>query len=304
MYAAIRTTDAAGVWSRLRSSERTASLYFAYVSVLAAVLPLAGEVRLRVWCVNLLLGALFIFLSTGRGPESLRDWLPAPLILLAYKEMGWLAQPHTDIRLETAWVQWDRLVLDHWGVKAALEAFGPLVPGFLELCYLLVYLMVPAAIALGTIYARDRIESLSFPLLATCLLTYGLFPYFPSEPPRTVFADDLVPQFQTIFRQINWYICGGYGIHTSVFPSGHVSSAIASTVGVYRLMPQRRWAWGSLAIVSAGIFVATIYGRYHYLVDSVAGAFVALVVLYILRPPSASKDIATGSPLSKTPNIG
>lgn len=273
--------DRAGLWQRLRTPEKVAAAYFGYVSLLAAVLPVATDMRLQVWAVNLLLGCLMVWLSQDRYP-SLRDWLPAPLILLAYKEMGWLAQPHTSIERETGWVYWDRLLLQDWGLKALLEAAGPAIPGLLELCYLLVYAMIPVSIALATIYARDRVEELTLPLLVTCLVTYGLFPYFPSEPPRTVFPTDLVPTYQTVFRQINWYICGGYGIHTSVFPSGHVSSAIAASVGVYRLMPERRWAWVTLSLVSAGIFAATIYGRYHYVVDSLAGAGVAVVVLSLL----------------------
>ncbi len=284
MHVATLALDTVG---RLRSSERAAAFYFVYVSALAAILPLAGETRLRIWGVNLLLGGLFAYLS--HAPKAWRDWLPAALILLAYKEMGWLAQPHYDINRETAWVQWDRLVLGEGGVKALIESAGPAIPGLLELCYLLVYVMVPVSIGLATIYARDRVEQLTLPLLVTCLLTYALFPFFPSEPPRTVFPTDLVPTYQTLFRQINWYICGGYGIHTSVFPSGHVSSAIAATVGVYRLMPQRRWAWGTLTLVAIGIFIATVYGRYHYLVDSLAGALVAVLVLTTLprrRGPS------------------
>ena len=274
--------DTVGLWRRLRVSEQAAGLYFLYVSALAAILPLAGEKRLRIWSVNLLLGGLFACLS--HAPTALRDWLPAPLILLAYKEMGWLAQPHADISRETAWVYWDRLVLGDYGVKALIECAGPAIPGLLELCYLLVYVMVPVSIGLATIYARDRVEHLTFPLLVTCLITYALFPFFASEPPRTVFPTDLVPTYQTLFRQINWYICGGYGIHTSVFPSGHVASASAATAGVYRLMPQRRWAWGTLALISPGIFIATVYGRYHFLVDSLAGALVALIVLTLTSP--------------------
>lgn len=282
--------ETAGLWRRLRATEQAASVYFLYVSLLAAILPLPWETRLQVWAVNLTLRGVLLYASSGRAPESLRDWLPAPLILLAYKEMGWLAQPHADIVRETNWVQYDRLFLNDWGIKTLLESAGPIVPGLLELCYLLVYAMIPFAIALATIYARDRVEQLTFPLLITCLVTYGLFPFFPSEPPRTVFPTDLVPTYQTVFRQLNWYICGGYGIHTSVFPSGHVSSAIAATFGVYRLMPERRWAWATLAVVTTGIFIATIYGRYHYLVDSVAGALVALAVLAATAGPRHSKS--------------
>ena len=290
MQVATLAVDAVDLWRRLRPSERAAGFYFLYVSALAAGLPLAGQTRLRIWGVNLLVGGLLAYLAQAPAKRlDWRDWLPAALILLAYKEMGWLAQPHYDINRETAWVHWDRLVLGQWGVKALIESAGPAIPGLLELCYLLVYLMVPVSIGLATIYARDRVEQLTFPLLVTCLLTYGLFPFFPSEPPRTVFPTDLVPTYQTLFRQINWYICGGYGIHTSVFPSGHVSSSIAATVGVYRLMPERRWAWGALTLVAIGIFIATVYGRYHYLVDSLAGALVAALVLTTL-PRAAGQE--------------
>lgn len=166
--------ETVGLWRCLRSSERAASVYFLYVSALAAILPLAHETRLRVWSVNLLLGGLFAYLS--HTPAHWRDWLPAPLILLAYKEMGWLAQPHADIGRETAWVYWDRLLLSDWGVQALIESAGPAIPGFLELCYLLVYLMVPVSIGLATIYARDRVEQLTFPLLVTCRIHLRIIP--------------------------------------------------------------------------------------------------------------------------------
>ena len=109
------TWERAGVWLALRITEKATVFYFLYVSLLAAVLPLASEARLRVWCVNLALGGLLVWVSQSRA-RSLRDWLPAVFILLAYKEMGWLAQPHTDIARETAWVHWDRVVLGDWGL--------------------------------------------------------------------------------------------------------------------------------------------------------------------------------------------
>ena len=54
-------------------------------------------------------------------------------------------------------------------------------------------------------------------------------------------------------------------------------------------MPERRWAWGALTLVAIGIFIATVYGRYHYLVDSLAGALVAALVLTTL-PRAAGQE--------------
>ena len=94
---------------------------------------------------------------------------------------------------------------------------------------------------------------------------------------------------QTVFRRLNWFVLSGYGIHTSVFPSAHVSGAFAATFGIMRALPEKRWVGRFLLVVSILIATATVYGRYHYVVDALAGfavSVVALGVAFVLEPPS------------------
>jgi membrane-associated phospholipid phosphatase len=84
---------------------------------------------------------------------------------------------------------------------------------------------------------------------------------------------------QTIFRRFNWFLLGGYGIHTSVFPSAHVSGAFAAAFGVRRALPEKPRVWHSLLAIAVLIATATVYGRYHYVVDAVAGFAVSVVAL-------------------------
>lgn len=71
--------------------------------------------------------------ATGDDGDRLSDSLLAlALILLAYREVGWLALPHTSHALELRWVAWDRVVLRR-GLKAAIEALGPVLPSILEI---------------------------------------------------------------------------------------------------------------------------------------------------------------------------
>ena len=281
----------------MRKTEVAAAIFFTYSTIWAWMLPLGGEIRWRMAAVNAaVVAAAFLF---QRLPRSyfcgvIRHWAPAALILLAYKEMGWLAVPQTDFAFEHYWVEWDRWLLTSLGLKAAVESLGAVGPGFLEFCYLMVYPMIP--LALGIVYwheAERNIERLTLPLFLACLCTYGLFPFFPSDTPRRVFLGDLFPAIDTVFRQINLWLCEGQGIHTSVFPSGHVSSAIACAAGLRRAVPVARWAHRSFALIAAGIFVATIYGRYHYAVDSVAGAAIAAAVLWITRSRRAEPAVAS-----------
>jgi membrane-associated phospholipid phosphatase len=120
-------------------------------------------------------------------------------------------------------------------------------------------------------------------LVLGVLLAYAQFPFWPSEPPRTVFPGEDVPSMQTIFRRFNWFLLGGYGIHTSVFPSAHVSGACSAAFGAMRALPEKPWVWRTLLVTAMLIATATVYGRYHYVVDAVAGVAVSGLALALGR---------------------
>jgi membrane-associated phospholipid phosphatase len=74
-----------------------------------------------------------------------------------------------------------------------------------------------------------------------------------------------------------------------VFPSAHVSSAFSAAWGLFVALPgQREFGWGML-FYACSVSVATIYGRYHYAADVVAGfglSLVAAIVAFSLRDRS------------------
>ena len=270
----------------MRWSELVLSIYFIYAAVLAILLPVSTEVRVVSVVLNLtiLAGyALLIYAHGLRGRKMLditRDWLPLVLLLLAYREMGWLAPRNHSYSLERGWIVADRLVLRTWHFHDAIEWLGPFVPSILEVAYSLVYVTAPFGLAMLYVYgARKRSERYLLILVLGVLLSYAQFPFWPSEPPRAVFPGEDAPSMQTIFRRFNWFLLGGYGIHTSVFPSAHVSGAFAAAFGVRQALPEKPWVWRSLLAMAVLIATATVYGRYHYVVDAVAGFAVSVVAL-------------------------
>ena len=249
--------------------------YFGYTALLALTLPLSGSTRIQSICTSI--GALAVLHCMGRWPRRhvpvfLRNLLPLGGVLVAYTQMGWFAQPRTNFALEEAWVRWDRLILDDWGVSEAIEALGPVVPGTLEFLYLLTYAVAPIGLLLlyskGLLGRSDQFLAI---YVASAVLAYALYPFFPSEPPRTVFPGDLSGPYEPMFKQFNWWLLGGAGIHTSVFPSGHVSSAFGVGFGLLLAAPERKLWGGAMTALAAGIAVATVYCRYHYAVDAAAG---------------------------------
>jgi membrane-associated phospholipid phosphatase len=263
--------------------------YFLYAAVMSAVLPVPSAVTSFTIGLNLtLVGVFFSLAYLGRvRPSSAaisitRDWFPLAVLVLAYREMGWFAPEQHIVELENSWIVWDRLLLNDWGLQSAIEAIGPALPALLELCYALVYAIGPFSLAAISLWGyRGRADKFLFRFLLGTVLSYALFPYFPSEPPRTIFPGDNVPAFDTIFRQFNWWLLGGHGIHTSVFPSAHVSSAYAAAFAMFRVVPERKAAGWFLVLLATGIFWATIYGRYHYAVDAVAGLAVAVLAFFL-----------------------
>jgi len=242
------------------------------------------EVAWRPFAVAFLVAALFGAFAYGEAQEYpevfsiARDWLAVGLVLLAYREMDWFAFLNHDFHLEFRWIEWDRWLLYRAGLEWTIESLGALLPFYLELSYLLVYAVGPFAVAV--LYferRRDLVNQLLLIYLLGTLLSYALFPFFPSDPPRVVFGGSDMPHIMTPVRQFNLWIVNGVGIHSSVFPSAHVSSAFSAAWALFKCLPQRRrFGWGML-IYAASVAIAAVYGRYHYAVDVVAGFGVSLL---------------------------
>jgi len=232
-------------------------------------------------------GALLAYAGSLRRRLPLgvmRDWFPLALMLLAYREMGWFAPAHHVPQLENTWIVWDRLLLQDWKLHAAIEALGPVLPSILEVAYSLVYALGPFSMAMLYVYKRrERAGQFLFLFVLGVLLCYAQFPFWPSEPPRTVFPGQDFPSYLTVFRRFNWWMLGGYGIHISVFPSAHVGGAFSAAFGTLRFLPEKPWVGRLLLVMAVLIATATVYGRYHYLADALAGFTMSLLALAASR---------------------
>ncbi len=283
----------------LRASEWILIAYFAYTTVLSQVLPLRPPIPALTAVLNLTVIAGFALLAYAdsiRRREFLsmvRDWYPAPLMLLAYREMGWFAPVERTYELERAWIVWDRFLLNQLGLRAAIESLGPVAPFVLEMAYALVYTVPVFSVAMLYAYHRRwRVDRFLVIFLLGILIPYSMFPYFPSEPPRTVFPGQDFPTVTTIVRRFNWWLLGGYGIHTSVFPSAHVAGGFSAAFAMIRLLPEHKWVGRLLLVMAILIATAVVYGRYHYAVDALAGFGISILAAAV---PAAIERHRKGS---------
>jgi membrane-associated phospholipid phosphatase len=244
--------------------------------------------------VEALVCALFLALAYGEAHEHaklfsiMRDWTSVSLVLLASREMDWFSALPRNFSLELRWEQWDRAILYQGGWQRAIESLGVIGPLYCELCYLLVYAVAPFVVAVLYFQNRlPRVNSAVFLYLLGTLLAYALFPYFPSDPPRTAFAGSDLPNIFTPVRELNLWLVGDFGIHSSVFPSAHVSSAFSAAWAFFAFVPERkRYGWAML-VYAVSVAIAAVYGRYHYAADALAGFGVSLIpglTILLARP--------------------
>jgi membrane-associated phospholipid phosphatase len=270
----------------LRRSEWVLSAFFLYIAVLTAWrshgVVLASAVA---GMIPFALVAISRADSRSRLPcwSIARDWVPAVLVLVAYWSVDWVPAEPRNRALEYAFVSWDRTLLVDWGLGAATEQLGQLVPALLELAYLVLYAVLPLSIAsLYVRHERDRLDDFLFLFLVGTLSVYALLPHFPLEGPRFAFPGEDLPQVVSVFRRMNLWILAHGDIQSSVFPSGHVAAAFSAAFAMRLAAPHRRVFAGSLLALAVLVWLNTVYGRYHYAADGLAGLAVSAASIGIL----------------------
>ena len=294
---------------RLRIAERTLLAFFAALFIASLTLSLPGATLGVLAVLNVIVGCLIVALSKddlvqrSRIASPIRDWLPALLMLLAYRESGLFIKPDPAHRLDHLFIMWDRAMLHSRWVEWALYSCAPWLQHYLEMCYLLCYPLVPLGFA-ALYLARTSITAQREPrgsglgadlyheplhpavvfdkfwtavLLAT-LFCYAVYPFFPLTPPRVLFNDVPGPPVSPLLRHMNLWVLDRLSVQVCLFPSAHAAAVTATALAVRAYMPRL----GILFCIAAlSIAAATVYGRYHYMADAVAGVLVGVVAFVV-----------------------
>ncbi len=272
-------------WLKLRAPEFILVGYFAYLCILVPFFP--ARAHLHGFTMPLALLAVFFSCSLLARLEQtpwrnavsrFRDFFPIVVTFGAFQSMERFLPRHYDETSEQAWIHWDRVVLQNWHLQSLIESSGAVLPAILELSYLLVYgLPFYCLVLIYLVLKRRAVDGFLSVYLVGTLSAYGCFPFFPTEPPRLAFPGVAMPTVNTLFRQANLALLHAGTIHVGVFPSAHVSSAFAAAFGLFLALPQKKqYGFGAL-LYAVCVSVAVVYGRYHYVVDVVAGFVISLI---------------------------
>ena len=165
-----------------------------------------------------------------------------------------------------------------WLVRSDTAALWPslrLSPWTLisfEVSYMMCYALVPAAfLIVWTRGADTDVLRFWFALLLAGYACYGTIPWLVSRPPRLL---DGVSVTHGRAAAANLFVLSRVTHQLNTFPSGHVAVAGAAALATW---PVWRPAGLLIGIVAMGVAAGAVTGRYHYRIDVVLGAVVAIV---------------------------
>ncbi|HZM95760.1 MAG TPA: phosphatase PAP2 family protein [Vicinamibacterales bacterium] len=265
----------------------TTTLTTSYLVVTAILLEMSGQsIPHRHWLVAAHVVLAFALLLLRTPPPStalrlVRDWHPIVLFPFLFKEVEPLAAAIGNWRMTSTIVALEAML---FGGQPSLYlsqqlAFVPLSE-FLHFCYLAYVIVIPAVAGYWYICNRRAFSELLLMLSVVMLGSYLFFILLPVDSPYYLSARLAPPLSDHFFFGLVHQVSARGGARGGAFPSAHVSGALVVFLVAWR--HQRRLAC-LLSPIIAGVVMATVYGRFHYALDTVAGLLLAVVVVFSCR---------------------
>jgi membrane-associated phospholipid phosphatase len=223
------------------------------------------------------LARLSTHILTPLHSTILRDWLAVALLLIPYWQTGQFFLGPNE-RFQSWLIRSDITLLKPIAPIAA--SMGRSQRLAMEYAYLSCYPLSPLGLAaLYAIGHRTETDTYWFLVLVPTYLCYGITPFFPALPPRSLPAQQLAQQLivptGNIGRSLNLQLLKYGSIQAISFPSAHAASSLAIALVLLHFDP----FFGTLFLaVAISIGIAAILGGYHYAIDILLGYLVALLV--------------------------
>ncbi|MFC1726174.1 phosphatase PAP2 family protein, partial [candidate division KSB1 bacterium] len=146
--------------------------------------------------------------------------------------------------------------------------------------YVSYFLMIPGLPFI--LYIKNRQEEFKqvvFGITVTFLVCYIIFIFIPVAGPRFALASSFNGEVKSIlFRKIIFFIFERGAIKGAAFPSSHVAVAVCILLNAFKYHKKVFKIFLPFVIC---LFLGTIYGRFHYVLDSAAGALCGILLFYL-----------------------
>lgn len=230
-----------------------AGVLYAFAVFLADKVPLRFGFAIRIAASLALLSFLFQAVEPMQH-LLVEGWLDEPMIAFERSLLGF--------ETSTAMQRFVHPVLTEW-VMFSYVAYVPLLAIVALVCY--------------RSKGREGLNDYLFHLTAVNILCGIGFILFPIASPMFHFPQEFtVPLHGWFFTACGEWMRANLHYPGGSLPSPHCAAGTIMMVMLYRY--NKRWFIATAPIFGT-IYVAIVYGRYHYIEDGIAGIIVALLVV-------------------------
>lgn len=206
---------------------------------------------------------------------------PVLCVLLIFDSLGWIVHYVNPEDIDPVLIKLDYMIFGSHPTVVLERIMNPILTDLLQLAYSTYYIIpVSFGVLLFVKHQRKALNKSVFMILLCFYLSYLGYILFPALGPRfylnsvqtaTLKGFLIAEPIQNLLNRLE-------GIKRDAFPSGHTAVTVIVLYLAYRF--ERRFFWVCLPIVAALIF-ATVYCRYHYVVDVIAGLLLTLLTIYL-----------------------
>ncbi|MFY8162388.1 MAG: phosphatase PAP2 family protein [Candidatus Kapaibacteriota bacterium] len=218
----------------------------------------------------------------------------APLLWVVYSQIHIfipIVNPHD---YDTLLIEVDRALFGMDITKVLYNIANPVLTEFLQFCYML-HFFLPIIIGIDLILTDKRKDLAAYANLIAFGFYFSYIMYFflPAIGPRFTLHD---------FNSINTELPGLWltnffrdavnaggaippgtpnpeiAVNRDCMPSGHTMIALMNIILAFRYKVRMRYV---VLVLGSGLIFSTLYMRYHYLIDVIAGIASAMVVFWI-----------------------
>ena len=217
----------------------------------------------------------------GRLGRLLAEFYPLLLIVGLYTQVG-LVNTARGVSYDPLVIGWETALFSGQPSLAWIRVFpSPAWSTLMHGAYLSYYAILVAA-PLGMWWsgrfgaARETLLL----IMVTFYACYAIFLIFPVAGPRYVFPLPRNAATEVPLAVLTHRLLEGGSAWGTAFPSSHVAAGLVSALAASRHLRPLGWVLLPLVVL---LSLGTVYGQFHYAVDALAGAGVALCVDWLGR---------------------
>jgi membrane-associated phospholipid phosphatase len=208
-------------------------------------------------------------------------FFPALCVLIVFDSLEWLVHYVNPEDIDPILIRIDYMIFNDHPTVMLERIMNPLLTDILQIAYSSYYFIpVSFGVILLLDKQREEFERSIFLILFCFYLSFLGYVLMPALGPRFVIDHLQTHELKGLFvaEPIQNFLNYLEGIKRDAFPSGHTAVALTVLYLAYRY--RRSFFWVLVPVVTA-LVLSTVYCRYHYVVDVIAG-FVLTFLTIIL----------------------